>query len=312
MSDTALTTDKAWDADIPLPAVRSNRKLTIGKRIEAALFLSLLRILKNFPIETAAGFMGRLLRTVGPFIPAIHRRGDANLKLVYPEMTTAERSAILRDVWDNFGRTAGEYAHFGELADRVTLENPEVMAQFAKEGRQAVFVSGHFANWEAMGATIKKAGVKAAVVYRAPNNALVDEHIINLRADHISRLQIPKGKRGGRDLLKALKDGYCVQMLVDQKLNDGIEVPLLGHPAMTAPAAARLAKKHGVPIVPLQMTRRPGSRFVVTVHQPIDSAEGTVEELTERINDILGSFILARPDQWLWFHRRWPADITPT
>ncbi|MEM6748598.1 MAG: lysophospholipid acyltransferase family protein [Pseudomonadota bacterium] len=311
MSDASLTTEKAWDADIALPAVRSNRKLTIGKRIEAFLFLGLLRILKNVPIERAAGFMGRLLRLVGPFIPSINKRGDANLKLIYPEMTPAERSAILRDVWDNFGRTAAEYAHFAALPERIIVENPDVMAPYADGKAQAVFVSGHFANWEAMGIALKQAGIRGATVYRAPNNMLVDEHIIRLRAEHIGRLQVPKGKRGGRELLQAVKDGYCINMLVDQKLNDGIEVPLLGHPAMTAPAAARLAKKHGLPIIPIQLTRRPGSRFVATVHEPIDSAQGSVEELTEKINDVLGSFILARPDQWLWFHRRWPADITP-
>ncbi|MEO1043231.1 MAG: lysophospholipid acyltransferase family protein [Pseudomonadota bacterium] len=312
MSDASLTTEKSWDADIELPAARSNRKLTIGKRIEAALFLSTLKLLKLLSIEQAADLMGRILRTVGPFISAVHKRGDANLKLIYPEMTDAERSAILRDVWDNFGRIAAEYAHLGELPDRITIENIEVMEPYAHGRDQAVFVSGHFANWEALGATMKKAGIQGATVYRAPNNRLVDEHIIGLRAEHSGRLQIPKGKRGGRQLLQALKDGYCLQMLVDQKLNDGIEVPLLGHPAMTAPAAARLAKKHNLPIIPVQLTRRPGSRFVATVHEPIDTSKDSVEDLTAQVNEVLGSFILARPDQWLWFHRRWPADITPS
>jgi len=311
MSDTSLPNDKAWDADIALPAVRSNRKLTIGKRIEAFVFLGILKILENFSIEQAAGFMGRLLRIIGPFIPNVNKRGDANLRLIYPDMTPAERSAILRDVWDNFGRTAAEYAHFDKLPERIMLENGAVLEPYLEGKAQAILVSGHFANWETLGIVLKRIGLRGATVYRAPNNSLVDEHIINLRAEHIGRLQIPKGKRGGRELLQAVKDGYCINMLVDQKLNDGIEVPLLGHPSMTAPAAARLAKKHSLPIIAIQLTRRPGSRFVATVHEPIDTSEGSVEELTEKVNDILGSFILARPEQWLWFHRRWPADITP-
>ncbi|MEM6912475.1 MAG: lysophospholipid acyltransferase family protein [Pseudomonadota bacterium] len=312
MSDASVPTNKTWDADIELPAARSNRQLTIGKRIEAFFFLGTLKLLKLLSIEQAADVMGRLLRIIGPFVSVVHRRGDANLRLIYPEMTGAERSAILRDIWDNLGRTTAEYAHLGELPNRITIENLEVMEPYAQGKAQAVFVSGHFANWEALGVTLKTAGIQGATVYRAPNNRLVDEHIIGLRAEHIGRLQIPKGKRGGRQLLQALNDGYCLQMLVDQKLNDGIEVPLLGHPAMTAPAAARLAKKYSLPIIPIQITRRPGSRFVATVHQPIDTSKESVEGLTEQVNDILGSFILARPDQWLWFHRRWPADITPS
>jgi KDO2-lipid IV(A) lauroyltransferase len=311
MSDMAAA-GKSWDADIALPEPRQNKPVTLQRRVEAFLFLGLLKILRGFPIETASGFMGRTMRWAGPLLRGVHRRGEANLKLIYPEMTPAERSAILRDVWENAGRTAAEYAHYEKLAGRVTLENAEGMRHFAGEGRQAIFVSGHFANWEAMGCTLKREGVRFAVVYRAPNNALVDKHIIGLRAIGVSRLQVPKGKRGGRELMAALKNGYSLSMLVDQKLNDGIEVPLLGHPAMTPPAAARLAKKFGLPLIPLQLIRRPGVRFVLKVHDAIDPDEGTTEELTARINEVLGDFILARPEQWLWFHRRWPKEITPT
>ena len=308
MSDTAA---EVWDSEFELPEPRTNKPLTFSRRVQAAAFLGFLNLLGRFPIEKASGFVGKAMRVIGPMLGHIHHRGEANLRLIYPEMTAAERSAILRDAWENVGNTFAEYAHFDALADRVTVENAEIMQRFAQDGQQAIFVSGHFGNWEAMGATIRREGVKFAMVYRAPNNAIVDEHIIGLRARNISRLQIPKGKRGGRELMKALKDGYSLSMLVDQKLNDGIEVPLLGHPAMTPPAAARLAKKLNLPLVPLQMTRKPGAKFIVTVHDPIETDEGSVEELTAQVNEVLGDFILARPEQWLWFHRRWPADLTP-
>lgn len=311
MSDTSIV-GRAWDADIALPEPRKNKPVTLQRRIEAGLFLGLLAILRQVPIETASGFLGRVMRLVGPMLTTIQKRGEANLRLIYPDMTEAERAAILRDVWENVGRTAAEYAHFEELEDRVELENPDILRRFAEDGQQAIFVSGHFANWEAMGAIIRAQGVRFGAVYRAPNNAIVDEHIIGLRAKVMTRLQIPKGKRGGRQLISALKDGYSLTMLMDQKLNDGIEVPFLGHPAMTAPAAARLARKMGIPLVPIQLIRRPGVRFVVTVHEPIEPGDKSVEEITTRINEVLGEFILARPEQWLWFHRRWPADVTPS
>jgi KDO2-lipid IV(A) lauroyltransferase len=312
MSDGAALGEKRWDAEFSLPEPRSNRPMTLGKKIEAALFLGLLRILRQFPIEKASAGLGRTMRVVGPMLRPINKRGAANLKLIYPEMTAIERKAILRDTWENLGRTAAEYAHFDKLADRVTLERGEIIEDVAGDGRQAIFVSGHFANWEAMGATMRRAGVRFAMVYRPPNNRRVDQHLIGLRGEHISRLQFPKGKRGGRGLLNALKQGYSLSMLVDQKLNDGIEVPLLGYPAMTPPAAARLARKLQLPLVPMQITRRPGARFVVTVHDPIKPGDRSVEDITAEINGILGDFILARPEQWLWFHRRWPKELTPS
>lgn len=311
MSETAAD-PLAWDAEITLPAPRSNKPLTLMKRLEAGGFLGLLALMKRLPVETASGFLGKTMRVVGPLLGKIQKRGEANLRLIYPDMTAAERSAILRDAWENIGRTAAEYAHFDKLADRVTVENAHIWKEMVEEDRPAMLFSGHFANWEVLGLTMRRHGLKFAAVYRAPNNVLVDKKIIDLRAEHITRLQIPKGKRGGRDLLEAGKKGYSLSMLVDQKLNDGIEVPLLGHPAMTAPATARLAKKMNLPIIPVQLIRRPGVKFVLTVHEPIDPSSGSVEELTAQINEILGEFILARPEQWLWFHRRWPAELTPS
>ncbi|GGY39876.1 lysophospholipid acyltransferase family protein [Parvularcula lutaonensis] len=305
------TTAPAWDADIALPEPRKNKPVTVGRRIEAGLFLGLLWLMGQMPIERASDFLGKTMRVLGPLVRKVHKRGDANLRLIYPDMTQAERSAILRDCWENVGRTMAEYAHIEELADRVQVENIDALREFTRGGKQAIYFSGHFANWEALGAMLRKEGAQFGSVYRAPNNALVDKKIIELRGKAMTRLQIPKGKRGGRDLLTALKNGYSLTMLVDQKLNDGIEVPLLGYPAMTAPAAARLAKKMGIPLVPLQIIRRPGPRFVVTMHKPIEAGDRSVEEVTAEVNEVLGSFILARPEQWLWFHRRWPAEITP-
>jgi KDO2-lipid IV(A) lauroyltransferase len=103
-------------------------------------------------------------------------------------------------------------------------------------------------------------------------------------------------------------------MLTDQKLNDGISVPLLGHDAMTAPAAARLALKDDLPLIPLQIVRHPGVRFTITIHPPLDvprtgDRATDIEALTAAMNETLGRFILERPDQWLWLHRRWPRRV---
>ena len=173
------------------------------------------------------------------------------------------------------------------------------------------FVSGHFANWEAMPMTLHAAGLRTAAVYRAANNPLVDRTIIERRAEVMTRHLIPKGKRGGRQLVAAVRDGLNVCMLIDQKLNDGIEVPFLGVPAMTAPAAARVALRSGLPVIPLQIVREPGVRFTITVHPPLDAPRtgdqaADTRALTVAINGAIGGFVREHPGQWLWFHRRWP------
>jgi KDO2-lipid IV(A) lauroyltransferase len=310
----STTSPDRWDADIPLPEPRSNRQTTRMHHVEYAVMRRLMRVLEGQDVETASRRMGSFMRNFGPMMRPVHQRGHANLRLVYPDMTAAERAAILRGVWENLGSTTAEYAHLGELPARVTIKGLDQLQEMIRSGQRAVYFSGHFANWEVMPATLFAQGLRFAAVYRAANNPLVDRQIIERRAEVMSRRLIPKGKRGARGLVEALNDGLSLCMLTDQKLNDGISVPLLGHDAMTAPAAARLALKDDLPLIPLQIVRHPGVRFTITIHPPLDvprtgDRATDIEALTAAMNETLGRFILERPDQWLWLHRRWPRRV---
>lgn len=227
-----------------------------------------------------------------------------------PQLPEADVQAMLRDAWENLGRTTAEYAHLAELAARTEIVGRARLDRLLADGGQAVFVSGHFANYEAMGATLHAAGVRMAMVYRPANNPLVDRRIIEARAGVMTRAMIPKGQRGGRELLGALREGLSLALLTDQRLSDGVEADFLGRPALTAPAAARLALRADVPVVPIQLVRRPGVRFALTVHEPLPKpdtgdAKADTLALTQAVNDALGRFIREEPGQWLWFHRRW-------
>ncbi|MBB4660101.1 lysophospholipid acyltransferase family protein [Parvularcula dongshanensis] len=304
-------TQARWDDAIPLPSPRANRPVTLLHRVEALAARGLLSWSRRTGLEKASDRFGRFARRFGPLLRPVHRRGLENLELVMPTLSRGERERILRDEWENLGRTAAEYAHLAAIGDRTRVVGAERLANLVSSGGQAVFVSGHFANWEAMAIALHRSGLRCATIYRAANNPLVDEEIIGLRAEVMSRRLIPKGKRGGRELLAAAKEGLSLCLLTDQKLNDGIEAPLLGRAAPTAPAPARLALRHALPVIPLEIVREPGSRFVLTVHDPIDfertgdTAADTLA-LTTRINDSLSGFIRTTPGQWLWFHRRWP------
>ncbi|MEZ5982098.1 MAG: lysophospholipid acyltransferase family protein [Parvularculaceae bacterium] len=313
MSDAALEDD----LDTPLPERRANRPITLTGRMEYAAARGLFAFFHLIGIDAASALAGGFTRFVGPLLGSVSKRADDNLRAVYPEWTSAERRRIIAKVWENLGRTTAEFAFLDkfdtrEANGRVEIVGAEKIKSLAESGRPAIFVSGHFANWELMAITLHQAGVKTAVVYRAANNPLIDELIINMRAEVMSRVLIPKGKRGGRALIDALKQGRSIAMLVDQKLNDGISVPFLGRDAMTAPAAARLALKFNTPVIQTSIERLKGAHFRMTVHEPIaftptgDVTED-VRQLTILINEALERDIRARPEQWLWLHRRWTA-----
>ncbi len=311
--------DGNQDPAIDLPERRSNRPITLGHRIEYAFIVAILGLFRLLPVDVATGVSGAVLRTIGPLLRPISKRGENNLRLIYPDWPDDKVRETIAEVWENIGRTAAEYAHLDKFS--VNGEDPRIIAEgvddilhiFEDPGR-AVFVSGHFANWEISGIMANQLGMKFGVIYRALNNPLVDELIIKKRAGVTTRRQIPKGPAGARPLVDLLKDDCCIAFLADQKLNTGgINVPFMGHMAMTAPAAARIAVRFNLPVIPISTERLKGARFRVTTHSPIEFKAGgdllaDVEALTIKINEALERDIRAKPGQWLWLHRRWPKQ----
>lgn len=309
----------AGDDAIALPEPRNNRPTTLAHRAEYAAALCLGGFFRLIGVDAASALAGAFTRAVGPLIVPISRRARVNLKIAFPDLPEAEARAILRDTWENLGRTTAEFAHLSKFASdtdegRLETVGREKLEAIKSGGRPVIFVSGHFANWEVMSIAFHAAGLDYAFIYRAANNPLIDGLIIRTRARVMSRRQIPKGKRGGRDLIEALGKGVSLAMLVDQKLNTGgIASPLFGKPAMTAPATARLALKYGAPIVPVEVERVRGARFRVTVHDPVafapsGDAAADAQRLTDLINLEIEKLIRKRPGQWLWLHRRWAKE----
>jgi len=301
--------------EIELPAPRSNRPITLAHRVEYALALAAGGFFRLVGVDAASAIAGGFLRAVGPLLGPIQQRGAANLRLAFPDWTEQQIAATLRDVWENLGRTAAEFSHLETFipgsGGRVEIEGAEKFDAVIASGRPAIFVSGHFANWEVMSIVMHAVGLNYGVIYRAANNPLVDGLIIRTRAKVMSRRQIPKGKRGGREMIEALKSGASLAMLVDQKLTSGgVPSPLFGRPAMTAPAPARLALKFDAPVIPLAIERTRGARFRLTVGDPVavaltGDANIDAQALTDRINAEIERMIRKHPGQWLWLHRRW-------
>ncbi len=282
---------------------------------EAAIMRALLGLLGRMTPDRASGIGGAIGRTIGPHL-GVTRRAERNLRLCFSEKNAAEITAIIRAMWDNIGRTIFEYAHlnsfrFYEKGSRVEVRGMEHVEQVVRDGRGAIFVSGHFANWELLAAGLVQRGLAVMTVYRAASNPLADKIITELRHAMGTPNQAPKGPAGARMLLSWMNARNYVAMLSDQKMNDGVEADFFGRPAMCPPAAAQLARRFGCPIIFASIRRTTGAHFIIEVQEPfyVPETKNRAGDILAGVNEInrrLEQFIRAHPAQWLWLHRRWP------
>jgi Kdo2-lipid IVA lauroyltransferase/acyltransferase len=103
-------------------------------------------------------------------------------------------------------------------------------------------------------------------------------------------------------------------MLMDQKMNDGIKTRLFGREAMTASALGALALRLRCPVIPGHVERVGPARFRLVCEAPMDlpdsgDRKADIAAVTQQVNDWLEQWIRARPEEWLWLHRRWGKEL---
>jgi len=283
---------------------------------EAALFFLFMALFKLLGLDRASALGGWIGRTIGPRLPS-DRTARANLAAAFPEKSDAERDAIRLAMWDNLGRVVAEYPHLGRFSPhgpdaRIAFDMRTALTPDAARGQALMFLSGHFANWEMMPILAQQLGYEGATVVRPPNNPLVARYIARQRGLGGPKTQIAKHS-ALRRMIGVLRQGKALFMLVDQKTNEGLAAPFFGRAAMTTPAPAALALKLKAKIVIAANRRVGGARFQVTVHPgpdftPTGNEKHDIQALTEIITARIEAIVRDDPAQWLWIHRRWPAQ----
>lgn len=281
----------------------------IKSMLAAAPLVLLLGFFRLLPLDTASGLGALMGRGARFLLRGKDRTARINLALVFPEKSAAERDRIRRGMWAHLGRVLAEYSHLagGKLMNRMEFEGVENIP-----GKPALYISGHFGQWELFAAFARAHDVKLTLIYRHLNNPYADRVLAWLRLRHAGAL-VAKGRRGSVNLLRALKNKDSLAMLVDQKMNEGVDVPFFGIPAKTATAVAELSFRYGLPVMPARLVRTKGAHFRATLFPEItvprsgdDAADARA--LLLAINGLLEGWIREHPEQWFWVHRRFPRE----
>ena len=294
---------------------------TLAHRAEALLVRAVLGLFRRLPPATASKLGGGVARTIGPLIP-VSKIADKNLRMAMPELDAAQRRKIVAECWENLGCTVAELARIGDLHETeagpgyfVTGWEAHAAPALA-QGKPVIFLTGHIGNWEIIPPAAYARGADLGFMYRAASNPLVNDMILRLREANFGRkvMMFPKGASGARQAYAHMARGQHLGMLMDQKLDNGIEVPFFGLPAMTAPALASFALKFKCPVLPVHVVRVGPARLQVIYDAPMElpdtgDKERDVLTMTTQMNQILERWIREKPGAWLWLHRRWPKAL---
>ena len=281
---------------------------------------SLLYLLFLLARPLPRGFLLAMGRGLGTFVCKVVRfRRQVvldNLRHAFGgEMNEREINSLALAFYRNLGMTLMEFLSFpgmkeSDFLDLVDIEGVEHFKNTVAEGRGALLVSGHFGNWEMMGARVAAEGQKVSFIVKEQTNARVDR----IQNDIRHRAGIGTIRSGGasiRVMIRALRNKELIGLVGDQDAGpEGYFTEFLGRQASVFRGTAYFAWKLKVPIVTGFIFRQPDGRHKVMVDPPFAAEpdwdeETAVARLTEIHVQRLDAAIRKAPDQYFWLHRRW-------
>lgn len=264
--------------------------------------------LKLLPYRWRVTYGARgLAWVIAPFA-GWRQRVRRNLALVLPDLAPAEVERLVRAVPANAMRTMIEiyspHAFKSRLA-KTPISGAGLAALDAArvEGRGVILISGHFGNYDVPRAVLAARGHSIGALYKPMQNRYFNHHYRAAIAA-IATPVFPSDRRGLVEMVRHLRAGGLIGMLIDIHAPRGAPLRFFGRRAMTAVSAAEMALKHNTLLVPVYGLRLPdGTNFELIIEPPIPHT--TAEAMTQALNDSLEIQVRAHPEQWFWIHRRW-------
>ena len=298
----------------PVAAANRGRRVLVRHRVEYALVQAFRGMVRIVP-RRASLAVGSVLGALFHRLHASRREvGADNLRAVFPEMTEAERRAILRATFRQIGRHVIDFLNFDAMSRErmmplVDMEGTEHVERAQAEGRGVMYFAGHYGSWELQIMVHALNYKPITMLARRLDNLLLERLIEKIRTRVGTRVLPRQGAMRG--LLRAMRDGGSVGMMIDQHISDrsAIRLDFLGRPASTTTAIVSLALRFDAPIIPVFALPQADGRYRMVYEPPIeppdDDDPDPVRTCTRRCAERLEARIRSEPHLWLWMHRRW-------
>ncbi len=259
-------------------------------------------------IKLSRKFFAFIFSFLGPLFRS-KRILDTNLEIFSEKVRGLNKENIISEMWKNYGMTFIEYIYlnnFRKSNSHITIYGEENLNGVLNNKKPAIFVSGHFANFELMSMEITKKNIQLATIYRPLNNFFLNPFMEFLRKKYICKNQIKKGINGVRDTIEYLKKDCSIALMIDQRVSEGSRIDFFGKSAFTTTLPAQLSLKFNLDIIPVFIERSKDNKFILEFQKPINSKNFNDKVfLTKHLNSVLEKMVIKNPHQWIWTHNRW-------
>ncbi|GAB4060661.1 lipid A biosynthesis acyltransferase [Uliginosibacterium sediminicola] len=276
-----------------------------------SLFLAFMWLLHWLPLPVQAAFGWLLGHLLYVLVAPRRRVVMTNLRLSFPELSTAERRRMTRQIFVAVTRSMLErgiiwWASEARIRRLVELRGVEQIHALHAEGRAVVMLVPHFVGLDMAGSRMAME-LDCVSMYAAQLNKLLEKMLLRGRTRFRDQALLSR-QEGIRGAVRAMKKGRPFYYLpdLDYGPKESIFVPFFGVQTATIPGLSRIARLADAVVVPLVVRMKPwGQGYVAEFGTPWQDfpSEDIVADTT-RMNAWIEAEVRKSPTQYYWVHKR--------
>ncbi|WP_143555660.1 lysophospholipid acyltransferase family protein [Selenihalanaerobacter shriftii] len=284
------------------------------KDIIIYMLYRLLEIVVNLVPEPLAYFIGKRFGDLVYILLKTRRQiAIKNLKLAL-EVDDVEADQLTKANFRHLGMVLIEFLRLSQLTEEnvdevIEIEGIEHLKEAQQQKEGFVLFTGHFGNWELLGAALALKGFSINALARDQGIELINDHILRTREEKGIDIFSNKGMVV-KKAYRVLQQGEGLFMLGDQKSRHSDHyTEFFGLKARVELGPVALAARTNSTIIPVYIARQEIGKHKIFIREPVkvkrniteEETNKKIRELTATLEDIIREY----PTQWLWAHNRW-------
>lgn len=243
---------------------------------------------------------------------------NRNLRKSFPDKSEKEITKLRRQFYHHFADIIVESFKIFSITEeeamaRFKVNNPEILDQYANEGRSILLVGGHYNNWEMLAVGISGyIRHEAVAIYHRLGNKFLDAKFLSSRGKFglkmISRQEV-------RDYFATNDKLTCTIFGADQSPSIAKKVYWMDFLNQDTPVmfgVEKFAKEKNAPVIFGGITKVKRGHYEFDMEVLFDDpSQCEYGEITRSHTLRLEKQILEDPQYWLWTHKRWKRKRKP-
>ncbi len=238
-----------------------------------------------------------------------------NLKKSFPEKSEAELKQICKGFYKNLSDVIVESIKGFSMSKKSLLKrykviNPEVINKYNEQNKSVIGIGSHYCNWE-WGVLCFSLQFKHRTVglYKPLSNKVIDKYIRRTRAAW--GMNLVSIYETAQNIEDHNSEASLYFMISDQSPSNAKKaywIDFLNQDTACLHGPENYSKKYNLPVLYGHVDRIKRGYYEVNItdveSNPTIKAQS---EITKAYMTILENYIIEKPENWLWSHKRWKS-----